>query len=153
MIFQEENKVIKSKKLLSVVISAATITFMSVTTFASVAYNGPIATITKSYVDSNTYTTIASPTKYSNTTECDLKLSTLYKADGSSSNYKVIKAKFYSGSIICTGKSEYTSATLGTHLYPVLKKEYQAKGTKISFKAMGNNPALDCQVSGFFSAD
>lgn len=142
-----------SKKILSITVSAATISFMSITSFASVTYNGPIAQIVRSHVDSNTYTTIASPTKASDASTCSLRVTNLYKSDGTGSNYKKIKAKFYVGSTICTTSTEYTSADLGKYLTPTLKEQYRKKGTTLTFKAMGNDPSLDCQMTGFFTAN
>ena len=105
------------------------------------------------YVDSNQYTKVTSYTKVSEKKAIGVMLNNIYKADGSSSDYKKIKAKFRSGGCnVLDNKNEVTICKNENNVY-LLKSKYRCPGVSITFSAMGNNPALDCQISGIFDVD
>lgn len=105
------------------------------------------------YVDSNEFTKVASCSKGTDKSSIAVDLYDIYKADGSESDYKKIKARFRSnGSNVLDNKNEVTIRKDKDSVYK-LKSEYRRPGVCINFRAMGNDPALDCKISGQFDVD
>jgi hypothetical protein len=99
----------------------------------------------KKYVDSNTYGDIVSGKKDKAGSVATAYISKIYKADGKDSSYSCVKVKVKNGS------GEYTSykkTSCDMALYP----DYQVKGKSLTLRAKGNNPFLDCMISGDFNA-
>lgn len=136
------------KKSLVKAISICAIILM----LSSIPVYAASVTFTRKEVDSNTWTEIEDCRKTSNYDEIYVKITNIYKQDGSSSNYKKVKAQFKFYNSICTTKTSYT-ANLGVNCYALLKEQYAVSGYPITFYAMGNDPALDCQISGKFEVD
>lgn len=131
------------KKIITKVASLALVTALisSSTVFAaSSAFNNK-------KVDSNELTFITSCTKKTEYNEVYVKITQIYKADGSKSDYKKVKAKFTSGGSVCTTSSSYT-ANKGSECTATLKDAYRKKGKTTTFYSMGNNPSLDCKIDG-----
>lgn len=104
---------------------------------------GAQITLSSVFVDSNTYTYVASGTKQTGTGNTLLYITNLYKADGSASPYRRVYAK-------ATSLGTPVSAQLGSWYSLVLPSAYQAAGSKVSLYLMGNDPALDCRASGYW---
>ena len=95
---------------------------------------------TKKDVDSNTYTSIKSTTKLYDSNISTVKITNIYKANGSASNYKYVWVKVSGG----TG----TKVQKGSWYDLPVSGEYAKKWRIVTLSAKGNNAALDCQVSG-----
>lgn len=117
-------------------------------TLASVVYNGPIATFTKQYVDSNEWTYVCYAQSPRKSTELSISISKIYKADGTTSNYKRIKVNPAIRNVLQGSRTLFVGSTT----YYTIPSAYRAAGEKYIFFAMGNDPALDCQISGSFIA-
>ena len=98
-------------------------------------------TFEKVLVDSNSFTTIAIARKYQTTPTAYFYLGNIYRANGTDSNYKKIKVRVMDGDKIYTVEKG--------HFYNLdIPKDYQAAGWDVAVYGMGNDPALDCRVSG-----
>lgn len=102
-------------------------------------------TFTQRYVDSNTFTQVVSLRKSATSDRATLTLSNIYKADGSTSNYQYILAK-------ATNQGSTISVRKGTTRDLSIPEGYRAVGSLIVLYARGNNPSLDCRISGTFNA-
>lgn len=119
--------------VLAFVLSMSSICFAAETSFS------------KKSVDSNTWTFICSAKKDGSTTYGELKLTNIYKADGtSSSTYSTVKAK-------ASEDGTSTKATKGTWTNIPLPAYYQSAGKGVSLYCMGNTPWLDCKISGYWN--
>lgn len=96
----------------------------------------------KSFVDSNKWTNICSGKKETKTSTADLKITNIYKADGSNSLYSKVKAAVNGGTSATAVKGQYVTLKIPSNL--------QAAGKSVPLIAMGNNPALDCKISGYW---
>ena len=94
----------------------------------------------KKVVDSNVWTYVCTGQKDTTTSTADLRVTNIYKADGSKSLYSKVKAKVYQGSSVTVSKGVYTSLAIPS--------SRRAKGKYVPLYAMGNNPKLDCKISG-----
>lgn len=125
------------KRLISIVSAflmiAAMITIISATE----------VTFTKRYVDSNEWTFVTTAKKETTTTTASIKVTAIYKADGSDSDYWRLYAKASSG-----GTS--TMITSGSWCDVQLPKTYQGAGKFVPLFLMGHDPSKDCQVSGYW---
>lgn len=98
-------------------------------------------TFEKVLVDSNSFNPIATARKYQTTSIAFFALGNIYKADGSDSNYQQIKVR-----VMNKGKT-YTVEK--GHSYNLdIPEGYQEAGWDVTVYGMGNNPELDCRVSG-----
>ena len=96
---------------------------------------------TKKFVDSNSYTFITSAVKDTYSETADIKISNIYKADGSSSNYNIVWIKV-------SGVDEGVPITKGYWYTMDLPPLYKDAGDSIILYAKGNNARLDCMISG-----
>ena len=119
----------KQSKVLSVVLTVALAISMTSVCFAEAK------TFTKVNVDSNSY---SSETATVNITD-------IYKANGDPSNYRRVNAKATS-----TGTPE--NIEKGSDYELDIPSSYQGKGSMVTLYCMGNDPALDCKISGRFNA-
>ena len=110
------------------------------------------AAFSKVKVDSNEYTTIAKITKQIKYEYAYVTISDIYKADGSASNYQQIQAKVVYNDNgtwkICEEKAVKKGEKADFHLLI----NAQRAGVTLRFRAMGNNPSLDCKVTGYFES-
>ncbi len=126
------------KRLISIVSAflmiAAMITIISATE----------VTFTKKYVDSNQFTYVTQAVKQTNSDTAAVKITNMYKEDGSDSNYW----RFY------------VRPTLTGGQYLIQKDKWydlripatmQNAGTTVQLYAMGHDPSLDCRVSGYWN--
>lgn len=97
---------------------------------------------TKVFVDSNQYTSVKSGTKDITNTTADLNVENIYTSSGGTSNYKQVKAK-----IMSSGTE--TIADKGATTSLPIPSRYQSAGSRVTLYCMGNNPALDCKISGY----
>ncbi|MDE7425247.1 MAG: hypothetical protein K2N51_16425 [Lachnospiraceae bacterium] len=114
--------------------------------------SGMVSTpFTKAKVDSNEYTTVAKVTKKVNYEYAYVTIDNIYKADGSDSKYKRIKGRinYYQGGKWHKSGAEKT-ITKGDETIFEISEAGRNAGTILRFRAMGNDPSLDCKVSGHF---
>jgi len=79
-----------------------------------------------------------------------VKVTTIKKGDGKSSSYSKIKCFVVYG--VATEASEHITVTKDTSTtLKIEKASHRKKGSKLTLKGYGNNPILDCQVSGTFT--
>ncbi|MBD5553788.1 MAG: hypothetical protein HDQ95_00155 [Roseburia sp.] len=138
----------KMKKMGILLVTVLMLLGADSTVFATVVYDGAIAMFSKEYVDSNEWTYICYSIRSSRTTDLEVKISKIYKADGSDSNYKKVK-------VYCSGGGYDFStkiAQLNTTVSYEVPVGYGASGTTYKLYAMGNDPSLDCQITGSFMA-
>ena len=124
----------KRRKVLCVFLACLTVVVFSGTGMAREA------SFTKVHVDSNSWVLISSLKKETTTKTADFKLTNIYKADGSASNYVKIEAMVKDG----YAKIAYRGVT-NTMQIPSSR---QAAGKYAPLMAMGYNPRLDCRISG-----
>lgn len=131
----------KVKKALVSFLIGASLIGGSVVTYANCLYVS-----TKTYVDSNTWTSVGGATKSTNGSYCTVKILEIYKADGSSSDYKYVKVKpTTNGTSTTCEKYKNKDITLPT--------AYQTAGVYVTYYCMGNNPRLDCMITGNFNSN
>ena len=99
------------------------------------------SSFTSRSVDSNEWTPIVSCTKQTTTSSADLKITALYQADGSTSNYWRIYAK-------ATAIGSKTYVEKGSFYSIAIPDNYRAAGTSVTLFLMGHTPSLDCKASG-----
>ena len=110
------------------------------------------AAFSKVKVDSNEYTTIAKVTKKADYEFAYVTISEIYKADGSSSNYQQIKGKVVfndNGTWKICGEKPVKKGEEANFRLPI---NAQRVGVTLRFRAMGNDPSLDCKVTGHFDS-
>lgn len=92
-------------------------------------------------VDSNEWTYVTGGKKETTTSSADLKITALYKADGSASDYWRIYAK-------ATSSGTKTYVEKGSYYTIPIPSSFQAAGSNVSLYLMGHSPSLDCKASG-----
>lgn len=109
---------------------------------ASVLGAGAPVYFTKAYVDSNTYSYITSNTMTQSKSYAEVKISAIYDASGSSSDYQYVWVK-------ATSNGEAKKVKVGDNWTKIsIPSANQFAGMNIAMYAMGNNPKLDCMISG-----
>lgn len=137
----------KMKKMGILLVTVLMLLGADSTVFASVVHNGSITIFTRQYVDSNQWTYVCDSSSTDKSKYLQVKIAAIYKADGSDSNYKKVKIYCAAGNYVVG------SETIGINdskFYDV-PSDYNAAGTINKLFAMGNDPSLDCQISGFFT--
>ena len=119
-----------------------------INTWATVVHNGPIATFAKEYVDSNQWTYICNTSDDVSSKEVCIRVTKIYTASGEDSLYQKVKVSPSFGNTMQAS----TTIKLDDKVYYTIPVAYRAAGNQYLLFAMGNNPALDCQISGFFTA-
>ena len=102
------------------------------------------AVISKAYVDSNTYSNIANAVKDTTTNNAVFNLTAIYKADGTASNYRKVYARANSNGI------EY-SVSVGDYCSMTIPAGSRSAGRRVYLYCKGNDPSLDCKVSGYWN--
>lgn len=97
-------------------------------------------TFSKKDVDSNSYTKVMGTTKLYDSSISTVKITNIYKADGSASTYKYVWVKVSGG----VG----TKVQKGYWYDLPVTGDYTNKWRNVTLYAKGNNAALDCQISG-----
>lgn len=116
-------------------------------------------TFSKALVEGNRYTYVTKKDKETSYKYVKLRINTMYTDDNKvASNYKKSKAQLrgYDGSsyVRCTISDDYgKTVEKGQDERFTLLKKYQAKGKTIKYYAKGNNPDLDCKISGSMYVD
>lgn len=101
------------------------------------------ASFSNAYVDSNTYSYVTSATALQYSSTADVLVTNILKADGSASNYKQVYCK-------ATGSGTPVLVTKGTYYTLTVPISNRGEGKSIGLYAMGNNPSLDCRISGIW---
>ena len=102
-------------------------------------------TFTRKYVDSNTYSNIVYATKYQTTSYATVIVNQIFKADGTSSNYKYVYCRV-------APDGESVLVTKGNSYDLKIPTGLQVPGQNILLQAKGHNASLDCQISGMWNA-
>lgn len=113
------------------------------------AMNANAVDINKKFVDSNQWTKLLATTKNGQSAPT-VKVTKIYKADGKDSNYKRVRFRIQYGTKVISEASS-TTAILDSPTDIPIRKEYNSKGQAIALYAMGNDPKLDCYITGVFS--
>lgn len=142
----------KAKKLLKKVLVGVSVVGVLISTDAMAA-SRVTATFSQAKVDSNSYSTIAKIVKKKKFEFAYVNIDEIYKADGSSSNYKRIKGKveFKDGKDWSNCGTEKTIQK-GIEQKFAIPKAGREAGTTLRFRAMGNDPSLDCRITGSFES-
>lgn len=98
---------------------------------------------TKRPVDSNSYSYITSAKKETTTTTATVRITNIYKADGSSSWYSTVWVK-------PTSTGTGVSVTKGAYCDVTIPSQFRTAGSWVNLYAQGNIPWLDCQISGYW---
>lgn len=101
-------------------------------------------TFERTHVDSNMWTFITSPSKSTFSTTGDLRITNLYTADGSNSNYRYVYAKATDNGSSVLAQKGYTTEV-------PIPAGYQSVGSYVRLYLMGHDPRLDCKASGTWS--
>lgn len=105
------------------------------------------SSFTKDFVSCFSYGLVTSAQKSTAGSKAAVLITNMYKADGSSSDYKKLKVQLGSNA----SQASEVTVTKGT-TYDITLKSAQEKGKWLHMFAKGNNPSLDCKVSGYFNA-
>lgn len=143
-------------------IKKALVIALSGAIFATSTANAASVPFSRAFVDSNQWIPIKSAIKDTNSELVRVKLNAIYPTNGSSSNYKRIQGVILnsSGHGITSVKKCWKAGAVddngnrydGYTMFSV-PDQYRFRGTRIKFGAMGNNPALDCRISGTVNFD
>lgn len=98
----------------------------------------------KAYVDSNSYSAIASAYKDTDGDYGSLKITDIYKANGSSSDYQCVYCRTAD---LNSEKLVYKGSWYELQLPSYLR----VKGKTVYLYVKGHNPKLDCRVSGYWN--
>lgn len=109
-------------------------------------------TFSHAKVDSNKWKSITKAKKSSTSGFCSVTVDEIYDEDGDECDYSKVKVTCYYGNNVAVTKSSYT-ATEGKMCIMQYKNGYNIKGRETKLKAKGNNPKLDCEITGAFNAD
>lgn len=139
----------KMKKMGILLVTVLMLLGADSTVFATVVYNGPITIFTRQYVDSNQWTYVCDSSSTNKSKYLEVKIAAIYKADGSDSNYKKVKMYCAAGSLVVGSET----ISIGDTKFYDVPSGYNAAGTINKLFAMGNDPSLDCQISGFFTTN
>ena len=96
------------------------------------------------YVDSNEFTYVCRAQQYSYSDYAALKITQIYKADGSTSNYKRVHCK----SMLV---DEVVLVEKGTWMDIPIHSSVKGAGKNNDLYAMGHDPSLDCKISGYWN--
>ena len=96
------------------------------------------------FVDSNQYTYVCTAQQYSYSDYAAVKITQIYKADGSSSNYK----KVYCKSMLI---GEERLVEKGTWSDIPIHSSVKGAGKNNELYSKGNDPSLDCKISGYWN--
>lgn len=138
----------KLLKNIGIIALALAICFLpQISTFAKCVYNGPITMFTKQYVDSNEWTYVCYAKDSYSCKEVSICIDNIYTASGTDSWYSSVKVR------PCFGNDLYEITNLKKNktIYYTIPTAYRAAGNYYRLFAMGNNPSLDCQITGVFS--
>lgn len=95
----------------------------------------------KKPVDSNSWSFVLGATKAKKGSTAALKITKIYDADGNNSSYTHVKAK-------ASKDGTSTKVKKGKWVDLTIPSKYRAKGSSVSLYCMGNDPSLDCKISG-----
>lgn len=130
------------KRKLENIIIGAVVGFMIIAT--TVATNAAETQFSAKFVDSNQYTYVCTAQQYSYSDDAALKITQIYKADGSASNYKRVYCKsLLIGSAVLVEK--------GTWYDIPIPESLKGAGKNNDLYAMGHDPSLDCKISGYWN--
>lgn len=130
----------KSKKMIVAVLSLAMILGTQwLVSAGTVTFN-------KKYVDSNTYSIVATATKDTYYGYGEVLITNIYKANGAPSDYKQVYCKVYPN-----GETKLITIAEKTFVDIQIPVSAITPGSNVSLLAMGHNPALDCMVSGYWN--
>lgn len=127
------------KKIIKTVVASALVAMLMGTMVWGSQIN-----FASAYVDSNTYSPVVTGTKQTFTTNTNLYITNIYKADGSASSYKRVYAK-------ASALGSAVSVQVGSWYSLSLPSTYQTAGSRVILYMMGNDPALDCRTSGYWN--
>ncbi len=142
---------IKRKIVISFVVAMLVICNVPNIFAASVNFN-------KAYVEGNKYTYITRVDKETRYKNVEISVDTMYKTNNKKAAYKKSKAQLrgWDGTeyVRCTIADDYgKTITKGKDAKFQLLKAYQKKGKTVKYYAKGNNPDIDCKISGTMWVD
>ena len=149
---KREVKIIMNKRVLKnigiIALAMAICLLPQVNALASVSTRDGITSFYKQPVDSNTFTCVCAAMSSKKSTKLEIQLSAIYKGNGSASNYKKVNVNPKMGTTFWGTKT----ASLTTPAVYSIPDKYQSAANIYYLYAKGNNPELDCQISGFLIA-
>ena len=99
----------------------------------------------KKFVDSNSWTLIGSAVKDSDGSYGEVRISKMYDSNQEeAANYKKLKVK-------AAPNGNQTLVYKGDWCEVPIPLAYQLKGTSIQLFGMGNDPSLDCYITGYWN--
>ena len=110
----------------------------------TVATNAAETQFTAKYVESDKYTYVCTAQQYSYSDYAAVKITQIYKADGSKSNYQQVYCK----SMLI---GEYKLVDKGCWEDLRIPDSVKGAGKSNDLYAMGHNPSLDCKISGYWN--
>lgn len=111
---------------------------------AAVTPRTTVASFTKAFVDSNSYTYITQGTMTVAKTYAEVQITNIYDAKGNTSDYKYVKIK-------ATANGEEKKVKVGNTWTKVsIPSNCQFAGMSLPMLAMGNDPSLDCKITGYW---
>lgn len=118
-----------------------TLLTLTLTMLAATVCSAQEAVITKAYVDSNSYSYVTHAVKDTATDYATFSFTGIYKADGTTSDYRKVYAKANSSG------TEY-SLSVGNSYNMTIPAGWRSAGSVVNLYCKGNNPKLDCRISG-----
>ena len=112
----------------------------------------------KAYVNGNQYTYITRKDKETSNKYVKVLVDTMYKTDNKKAPYKKSKVQLrgWNGTsyVRCTISDDYgKTVKKGTEEKFQLLKDYQKIGKTVKYYAKGNNPDVDCKITGTLTVD
>lgn len=126
------------KKLISILLTLAILVGTSVSTRANEVY------YTERDVDSNTYTKVIDASKSGYSKTATIKITNIYKADGSASNYKCVYCK-------ATSRGTPLLIYSGSWYDIEIPSDKRDRGASVPLYAQGHDPRFDCKISGYWN--
>ena len=127
-------------KLRTVVLTLCLVVLMA---SMAVSVLGTEVVFTRKYVDSNTYSNVAAGFTETDSETATVYVSNIYKANGDPSDYTRVWAKAaYDG--------QARRVTINTYTTLTIPDSNRGSSRYLILYMMGNDPSLDCQVSGYW---
>ena len=130
-----------NKKIEKLIVGAITCLVMVGTV---VGTNAAETQFTAKFVDSNQYTYVCTAQQYTYSDYAAVEITQIFKADGSLSNYKKVYCKSMPvGTAVLVEKGTWSNIPIHSSVKGV--------GKSNDLYAMGNDPSLDCKISGYWN--
>lgn len=112
----------------------------------------------KAYVEGESYSYVTRKDKTSSNAYVEITVNKMFTTNNAEASYKKSKAQLrgWNGKeyVCCVDSADYgKTVTKGTAARFHLLKDYRKSGKTVKYYAKGNNPSVDCKISGVMKID